>query len=97
MIQFDKPLELPAAEPSTVQSTVQDFIISFVKETLEILVLYIIYAIVTDNSKFEFKKAVKVAVLLGLFSTCLEYYSPSLKGHVKVGLFSSIGGAVKTI
>lgn len=79
------------------QESVEDnyfYVKMFFQESLEIFILYMIYALLTENSKFEVFKALKISLILASLSIMLEVYNPVLKGHMKSGLFSGVGSGL---
>jgi hypothetical protein len=70
------------------------YIFMFIQEFIEIFIILFIYKLITNSSKVELVKSIKVGGIIAVLSTILEYYNPKLKGHIKSGLFSGLGSSV---
>lgn len=63
----------------------------YLEEVFEAFVAVIIYTLLSNNSKFEIKRAIKVSLIVGLITFLLEIYKPEFKDTVKSGMVSSAG------
>jgi hypothetical protein len=63
----------------------------YLEECFEAFIAFVIYSLLTNNSKFELKKAIKVSLLVGLITFLLETYNPEIKKNIKTGMMGSIG------
>lgn len=66
----------------------------FLQENCEILLVYIVYSILTNNSKFNMINSLKISAFIAGLMTLLDYYNPKLKSSIKSGVFSTIGSSL---
>lgn len=99
--------KLPITTTTTTVSTTSPTVIPpksfkyyfsyYLQEVLEVLIFYVLYALLTNSTVFDAVKALKISCVVGIVSLLLEEYNPVGKSSLKAGLFTSIGaGAMKT-
>lgn len=70
-----------------------DYLVEFLVEAFEILILYTLYHVIISDVKFDTIKSVKIALLVSAFSNLLEWYNPVLRNQMKTGMLSNVGAA----
>lgn len=98
-----KKLQLPTEPPlhiiDTSKTPEEDknlrlYFFLFLQEFCEIFLVYIVYSVLTNNSKFNISNALKISAFIAGLTTLLDYYNPKLKSNIKSGVFSTIGSGL---
>lgn len=79
-------------------SVIQTNFLAYIQEVFEIFVIYSLYAVLTSNSKFEVKKAIKISFFVGFITFLADLYKSEFKQNIKSGILSAVGtGMIKNI
>lgn len=66
----------------------------YLEECFEAFVAFVFYTLLTNNAKFDFYRAIRVSLIVGLLTFSLEIYKPDFKANVKSGMVASIGSGM---
>lgn len=73
---------------------IQGHFMHYMEECFEAFVAFVFYTLLTNNAKFDFYRAIRVSLIVGLLTFLLEIYKPDFKANVKSGMVASIGSGM---
>ena len=104
MSKVVKPIEVKIVEeddknksigyrlPFIVNYSLLYYILNFIQEVSEAFIIVIMYKYIISSSKdINIGQALKIAILIGLFTLFLEEYNSKYKDNIKSGMIVSIG------
>lgn len=76
------------------QEKIKEHFIHYLEECFESFISLFVYSLLTNNNNFELIRSLKISLIIGLVTFCLELYKPKIKQNIISGIFSGIGNNI---